>query len=373
MDSEFDVIVVGGGLMGCATTWSLARRQRSVLLVEQFSPANRNGSSHGSARIVRRGYDDALYTRLTGQAFELWQELESESGAQLLRMLGGLEYGDSRNVAGVAQHLARAGAPHEMLSAHEAGQRWPGMRFEGTVLFHPQAGTVDAALAVEAFLAAAGRHAAHVRSEAEVARVIPGEEQTELEFASGERVAAKSVVVAAGAWTARLLGELDSLPRLAVTQQQIFHFPRLDPHADPWPSVIHEAAESIYHLAGGRDGGPGDDRKIAEHRHGTPTTAAERSGAVDPASRARMVDYVRRWLPGLDPRPRSEATCLYTTTSTEDFVLDRVGSLVICSPCSGHGAKFAPLIGELAADLVTSPGSAEIPERFRFASHASAS
>jgi len=86
-----------------------------------------------------------------------------------------------------------------------------------------------------------------------------------------------------------------------------------------------------------------------------------------------MVDYVRRWLPGLDPRPRSEATCLYTTTSTEDFVLDRVGSLVICSPCSGHGAKFAPLIGELAADLVTSPGSAEIPERFRLASHASAS
>jgi monomeric sarcosine oxidase len=370
MDTQLDVIVVGGGLMGSATAWSLARRQRSVLLVEQFSPANRHGSSHGSARIVRRGYDDALYTGLTGLAFELWQELERESGARLLRTLGGLEYGDARNVGAVAQHLAREGAPHEQLSAQEAEDRWAGMRFEGTVLFHPQAGTVDAALAVEAFIAQAGRRGANVRREAEVVRVIPGEDRTEIELDGGERLGAKSVVVAAGAWIPTLLDGLVALPSLAVTQQQIFHFPRLDRDAEPWPSVIHEAAESIYHLAGGRDGGPGDDRKIAEHRHGTRTTADGRSGEVDPASRARIVDYVSRWLPGLDPGPRGEATCLYTTTPSEDFVLDRVGSLVICSPCSGHGAKFAPLIGELTADLVTSPGSAEIPERFRLASHA---
>ena len=124
----------------------------------------------------------------------------------------------------------------------------------------------------------------------------------------------------------------------------------------------------VYHLAGGRDGGPGDDRKIAEHRHGTATTATARSGVVDPASRTRVVEYVKRWLPGLDPTPRGEATCLYTTTPGEDFILDRVGALVICSPCSGHGAKFAPLIGEMTADLVTSPATASIPARFRIAS-----
>jgi sarcosine oxidase len=76
-------------------------------------------------------------------------------------------------------------------------------------------------------------------------------------------------------------------------------------------------------------------------------------------------------LPGLDPTPRSEATCLYTETPTEDFVLDRVGDLVVCSPCSGHGAKFTPLIGEMVADLLTGDGGS-VPDRFRLAAHATA-
>jgi monomeric sarcosine oxidase len=368
--SKFDVIVVGGGLMGSATAWSLARRQRSVLLLERFGPGHRNGSSHGSARIVRRGYSDALYTALTGQAFEFWHELERASGATLLRMLGGVEFGAARDLDGVAAHLARQRVPHEWLSADEAQQRWPGMRFEGSVLFHPQAGTVDAEAAVSVFVSEAVRHGAEVRTEVEALRVLTGDERAEIELAHGERIVANAVVVAAGGWAGPLLAGVIELPSLAVTQQQIFHFPRLDPEAEPWPSAIHEDSESVYHLAGGRDGGPGDDRKIAEHRHGTPTTASGRSGEVDPASRARIVEYVKRWLPGLDPRPRNEATCLYTSTPSEDFALDRLGRLIVCSACSGHGAKFAPVMGELTADLVTMPDGAAIPDRFRLASHA---
>jgi sarcosine oxidase len=81
-----------------------------------------------------------------------------------------------------------------------------------------------------------------------------------------------------------------------------------------------------------------------------------------------MISYVRRYLPGLDPTPSSEVTCLYTTTPSEDFLLDRVGGLVIVSPCSGHGAKFAPLIGEFVAGLVTGRSDA-VPDRFRLAAH----
>jgi sarcosine oxidase len=125
----------------------------------------------------------------------------------------------------------------------------------------------------------------------------------------------------------------------------------------------------VYHLAGGRDGGPGDDRKIGEHDGGHETTAAGRDGVVDAASRERVIEYVRRWLPGLDPAPRSEVTCLYTETPTEDFLIDRVGDVVVCSPCSGHGAKFAPLTGELVAGLVIGADEEPVPDRFRLAAH----
>jgi sarcosine oxidase len=186
----------------------------------------------------------------------------------------------------------------------------------------------------------------------------------------GASLAARCTVVAAGGWLGPLLAGVVTLPPLRVTQQQLFHFPRRDPAAPPWPSVIHDGqGHAVYHLAGGRDGGPADDRKIGEHAGGHETSAAERDGVIDPESRRRVVAYVQRWLPGLEPTPRGEATCLYTETPSEDFVLDRVHDLVICSPCSGHGAKFAPLIGEFVADLVT--GAGDVPERFRLAAHLS--
>jgi sarcosine oxidase len=167
-----------------------------------------------------------------------------------------------------------------------------------------------------------------------------------------------------------LLGSGVRLPPLRVLEQQVFHFPRRDPGAAPWPSVIHADGRAVYHLAGGRDGGPADDRKVGEHGAGIPTTADSRTGVVDTATRRRIVEYVRRWLPGLDPVPRSETTCLYTSTPTEDFLIDTVGPVVICSPCSGHGAKFAPLVGELVADEIA--GASAVPARFRLAAHLAA-
>jgi sarcosine oxidase len=95
-------------------------------------------------------------------------------------------------------------------------------------------------------------------------------------------------------------------------------------------------------------------------------SAAEQTGEVDPANRRRVVDYVRRYLPGLDPEPYAETTCLFTNTPNEDFIIDRADNITVLSPCSGHGAKFAPLIGQWAADLATGAGT--VPHRFRTAS-----
>src|SRR4051794_6465561 len=349
MASSDPVVIVGAGLAGAASAWALAQQNVPVVVLEQFAAGHAHGSSHGSARIVRRGYGDGLYVRLAGRAFELWNEIEAASGTSLLRMLGGLDFGERRRVPEVARLLADAGVPHEVLPAAEAAARWPGMEFSGDVVYHPQAGTMDAAGAVRAMLSLAAAGGADVRHET-AAVAVAGDG---VRLADGSWLAARCVVVAAGGWVEPLLDGLVQLPPLRVTQQQIFHFPRLDPTQPAWPSVIHEPeGHAVYHLAGGQDGGPGDDRKIGEHDAGRATSAHDRDGVVDPESRERLVQYVQRWLPGLDPTPRAEATCLYTETPSEDFVLDRVGDIVVCSPCSGHGAKFAPLIGELVAGLV---------------------
>jgi sarcosine oxidase len=355
--------------MGTATAWAAARRGLSVVLLEQFTLGHSRGSSHGSARIVRRAYLDPLYVRLTGEAMPLWRELDADSGHTLLRLTGGIDHGRRRDPEGIARLLDAAGVDHELLDAKAASDRWSGMVFDGPVLFHPEAGTVDAALAVLAAAETAARRGAALVEQAPVLRLDVGDDDVRVVTSRGD-VRARRVVVAAGAWAERLLGDLVPLPRLSVSQQQVFHFPRRDETVD-WPVTVHDEDLTAYHLPGGRDAGPHGGRKVAEHfAPGTATTADSRSGVVDPVARARVVELVRRSLPGLVPEPYAETTCLYTSTSNEDFVLDRVGPVVACSPCSGHGAKFTPLIGRMAVDLAT--GDALPEPRFTFAAHAGA-
>jgi sarcosine oxidase len=127
-----------------------------------------------------------------------------------------------------------------------------------------------------------------------------------------------------------------------------------------WPSFIHHRDPvPAYGLET-----PGDGVKLGEHHSGEPLSDPDEPVSAGRAeeARGRLLDYAREWMPGVEPVAVSEATCLYTSTPTEDFVVDRVGPVVICSPCSGHGFKFAPLVGEFIADLAD---GSPVPERFR--------
>jgi len=176
------------------------------------------------------------------------------------------------------------------------------------------------------------------------------------------------IAIAAGAWVAPLLAGLVELPPLTVTQQQVFHFAPLTVPDEPWPIFVHkDGTDDCYGLSGGRDGEVPGAMKVGEHAGSRPTTAAGRDFAVDPAARARTIDFIGRRIPGLNPDPVNEVTCLYTWTANEDFILDRSGPFVVASPCSGHGAKFAPLLGEIIADLAA--GKAAPDRRFTLAAH----
>lgn len=342
------IAVIGAGLMGAATAWQLTRRGHEVTLIEAFDVGHRNGSSHGSSRIFRRAYADPLYVGLTGRAYQAWRELEDDAGVPLLRLTGGLDAGPGRDPEALAGVLGAAGVPYELLNSAEAEERWPFIRFSGPVLHHPGAGVVDADATVAACVRRARELGAVVVSGTRVVGVEEGRVLTD----DGREFTAETVVLAAGAWLPTF--ELPfSLPPLQVTQQQVFHFRQRDP-GEQWPVLVSKDPDmQIFALPSGSDGGELPAVKVAEHDRGTPTTADTRTGVVDPASRERIVALVAERFPGLDPVPVAETTCLYTTTPDEDFVLDRRGRFVIVSPCSGHGAKFAPLIGGMAADLAT--------------------
>lgn len=368
--SASSVIVIGAGLAGAAAAWQLARRGHDVVVLERTEPANHWGSSHGSARIFRYAYPDALYTRLVVEARRGWDELEREGAMPLISAVGAVDYGDRRDPVRLARVLADQGVAHELLSAAEATDRWGGIAFDGAVLWHDEAGVIDAEGAVNTMLRLAVAAGATVRTGWPVAAVSPRGAGYMAVSSTGDVVEAEQVVVAAGGWLPDLLGglgigadRLAAFPSLEVRQEQAFHFPYRDA-ADVWPTIIHKSAPiQVYALPGGRDA-EFRGQKVAEYNGGHAIrSAAWHNRAIDPVRRERVVAYVRENLPGLVPEPYAETTCLFTNTAGEDFVIDRIDGITILSPCSGHGAKFAPLLGEYVARLVE--GDGDVPDRFR--------
>src|SRR3954471_11610101 len=132
-----DVVVIGAGAMGSATAWWLARRGVEVVLLEQFEPGHTRGSSHGGTRIFRFAYYDPFYVRMAQAALPLWRELEDDAGETLLDITGAVDHGNPSSVDRVADALAACAAPFERLDPDAAAERWPAMRFEGNVVFHP--------------------------------------------------------------------------------------------------------------------------------------------------------------------------------------------------------------------------------------------
>ena len=351
LPARVDVAVVGLGLMGAAAAFALARRGRAVLALDARPAGHTAGSSHGGSRIVRRAYAQDHYVAMTGAAWDGWLELEELSGRRLLTVTGGVDHGAPGGTHELRDALRRRGVACSLMDAAEATERWPHMRFQGPVLFHPQAGAVDPDAGIEVMTSLAAAAGADVRRDEPVRGMRLHDDRVEIATGEGT-VAAGRAVVAAGPWTAELLDGAVPLPRLTVTQQQVFFFRRKQGDDASWPTAIHRGERMMYAVPEARGGGALPAMKIGDHSAGAVTTASTRDGRVDPEARQSAVRYVREWWPGLEAEPLDEASCLYTRTASEDFFLGSYGPLLVLSPCSGHGAKFAPLIGRWAAVLL---------------------
>ena len=377
MDSS-KYLIVGAGLAGAATAWSLARRGHEVTVVERTEPAALDGSSHGSARIFRYAYSEQFWVDLVVRARAGYTELEQLTGRQLITPTGSLDFGPMRNPAALAPLLAAAGVEHELLPAEQARARWPQIAVDTDVLWHPAAGVIDAQSTVQALLSGAAGQGARVLTHWPVDAIEKTATGFRVSALDGRSIDAQRVVIAAGGWLPDLLDRLPlpsgfraALPVLEVRQENAYHFPYRDQTAG-WPTFIHRNSTiQAYSLPGGRDA---DFRgqKLAEFNGGKPIgSAAAQDGKIDPANQDRIIDYVKRYLPGLVPEPYATTTCLFTNTPSEDFLIDEVDGITLVSPCSGHGAKFAPLVGDIVANVATGTGRA--PERFTAAAIASAS
>lgn len=327
---DAEVVVVGAGVMGLATARALAQAGRNVVLCEQFEVGHGHGSSHGSSRIVRLSYPEERWVRLAQESYPLWRELESECGQALLEQPGTLDLGDWR---ANRDALAACGAPFEVLESAEIERRFP-IRIEpgGTGLFQPDGGIILADVAVQALLASAAAAGAHIREHLRVDSVA---EDGQGVLAGGVR--AQVAVVTAGAWAPALAG-VDAMPTRETTSYFSFE--------EPTPSVTDGTAGKVmgYALAA-----PGVGLKAGLHQTG-PTADPDQPGAPDAGIAERTAAWVTRRFPDAGPAVRAE-TCLYTTRPNDDFVLERRGRIVVGSPCSGHGFKFAPLVGRRLAAL----------------------
>lgn len=341
------VAVVGAGLHGLAAARALAQRGVSVVVLEQFAAGHDRGSSHGGSRIFRLSYPEARWVRLAQEALPLWRGLEDEQGEALLVRNGSLDLG---RVEPNAAALAECGAAYELLDARELERQFPALAAEpGTTALHqPDGGILLADRCLAALAASAAAAGAELRYESPVRGIGESGGHAIVDTDSGS-LECDTVVVAAGAWSAGLLeghGGLATTP----TRETVSYFALASD--EPVPSVIDWEHGSGREQAGYALAAPGIGLKAGLH-HSGPATDPDEPGRADPAIAAWTAAWVARRFRDADPEPLRSETCLYTNTADESFVLERRGRLVVASACSGHGFKFAPVVGARVAELAT--------------------
>jgi sarcosine oxidase len=351
---------VGGGPVGAAVAWQLARRGTEVMLIERRGPRHRAGPVHDVWRTYGPTSAAPAYRRLADEALALWRELEAETGADLVRVTGGVDHGDPARLEDVADSLLASGVPHEWLTVHEAATRWPGMAFDRRVLHRPStSGRLHADHSVAALAAAATGHGAIVRHHARVTEIaVHGPSWVDLRVAAPGRtvevIHARRVVVAAGEWTSGLVDGVVGLPPVRVAEERSAYFQVAESLLPcgactvPWPTFVHHGTIGVYGLPA-----PGQGVKVSVR--GADADLLTHPGGTDPGPhQARgLRDYVSRWLPGADP-----ATCVQTVRADtsgpgSEFVLERRGPVVVGTGLSGAGFTFVPALGRILADLAS--------------------
>jgi sarcosine oxidase len=356
-EPAFEAIVVGLGGMGAAALCELARRGRRVLGLEQYAVGHDRGSSHGHTRIIRQAYyEHPDYVPLVQRAYRGWHDLEQRQGVHLLTECPCLSIGrpDGELVAGVLESAGRHSLPVERLENDELARRYPAFRFgpDYVGVVERTAGFLLVDDCVRALAAEAQRLGAVVRENESVVRWGAEGEGVEVETTAG-RYRADRLVIAAGPWAAECLRPL--AVRLTVMRQIVCWFRTKDDAAfgrDVFPTFIADTPDGAFY---GLPALNADGLKCARH-YGAPELQRpeEIDRTVTATDEAAVRAFLRDHLPDADGPLRRASVCIYTLTPDRHFLIDvhpQHPQVVFAAGFSGHGFKFAPVVGEILADL----------------------
>ena len=372
MANNFDTIVFGLGAMGSAALYQLAKRGNKALGLDRFPPPHDNGSSHGESRIIRQAIGEGEeYVPLVLRSYDLWREIENETGKDLLTITGGLTL-ESQSSEGVLHGrpdfldqaircAEKFNIRHEILETADIKRRYPQFAVtDERAYFEPETGFLRPELCIEAQLHLARQHGAAVHTDEAVVSVESrGDSAVTVKTRRSAYVAAK-VIVTAGAWIARFLPP--AYARLFKVSRQVMYWfdigeDRRSTFAAPgFPIFIW-----IFGKGGefGFYGFPtldGKTIKIATEQFTATSDPDQARRAVGTEEKQSMYrNYVQGRLSEISDRCGTATRCLYTTTPDSNFVIDahpENDRIMIASPCSGHGFKHSAAIGEALAEQV---------------------
>lgn len=380
---------MGLGAMGSAAVYQLAKRGTSVIGIDQFRPPHQNGSTHGDTRITRQAAGEGpAYVPLVLRSHQLWREIESETGADLLTACGVLmmrpaavraaQHGVNDRLATTIEIARSFGISHETLDAAEVRERYPQFQVEDDaqrVYFEPGGGFVRPEAAVESQLDLADRLGARLHYDEHVISLDQKQNGVEL-VTTKDRYSAERVVAAVGPWITTVFPD-PSLSRLLKVYRQILHWFPMTPGTESsfaatrFPAFVWSFGNgpSDYMYGFPAIDGPSGGVKVATETWGAPSNPDTVNRDVDATEARAMFDHcVSGRIPALTSPPLRSVTCLYTVTPDYGFIIDQhpdKDRIILVSPCSGHGFKHSAAIGEAVSQHVLDGGSAIDLTHFR--------
>jgi sarcosine oxidase len=360
---EYDVIVIGVGGMGSAAVYHVARCGRTVLGIEQFSLGHEFGSSHGVTRIIRLAYaEHPAYVPLLRRAYELWREMEQISGERLIEIHGGLDIGppDGEMVRGSLHSCREHDIPFELLDTEEVNRRFPGYGIprEMAAVYQGDGGFVLPERSIAVHVIAAQQLGAEVHGCERVTEWQVKDGGIEVRTDRGSYRAAR-LIITAGPWAGTVS---PALAELARPERQVLLWAQpLRPELftpERFPVFNMECPEGryygfpIYSVPG---------FKIGKYHHrGEQVDPGRMNRDCDAADEAVLREGVERYFPSANGPTLAMKACIFTNSPDEHFILDLHPDhpeVAIAAGFSGHGFKFAPVIGEIMADFALEAGS----------------